>query len=135
MTIWPPREPRNSRTSRLRCAGNRSHTINQGDFRYRNQIGEEDDELFLANSLLEDLEVKIPDRHCGGNRNGFPIEVVLEHRSLTTRRPGATPVGSLAQPAFVDEDDRTPFFFGFFLMVGHVLRFQYSMASSLRSRA
>jgi hypothetical protein len=60
------------------------------------------------------LEVKVPQGHTGGYRDGFPIEVVLEHGSLTTRRPSATPMGPLAQSAFVDEDDRAPFFFGFF---------------------
>ena len=41
----------------------------------------------------------------------------------------------LTQSAFVDEDDRTFFFAGFFLMAGQVLRCQPRMASSLRSRA
>lgn len=99
------------------------------------QLSEEDDGLLLANSLLEDLEVKVPQGHPGGHRNGFPMEVVLEHGSLTTRCPGATPMGPLAQSALVDEDDGTPFFFGFFLMAGQVLRFQSSMVSGFRSRA
>jgi hypothetical protein len=41
-------------------------------------------------------------------------------------------MGPLTQPAFVEENERAPFFGGFFLMPGHVLRFQWSMASSLR---
>src|SRR5438270_2383565 len=98
-------------------------------------MGQKDDDLFLPDRLREDLEVKVPECHSGGNGNGFPVEVVLEHGSLAAWRPGATPVGPLAQPAFVDEDDRAPFFLGFFLMSGHVFRFQWSMVSSLRSRA
>ena len=113
MAIWPSRESRNSRTSRLRCAGNLSQTIN-----------EKEDGLFLADSLLEDLEVEVPECYSGSHGNAFPIEVILDHRRLTPRRPGTTAMRPLAQPAFVDEDDRAPFFFGFFLISGQVLRFQ-----------
>jgi hypothetical protein len=44
-------------------------------------------------------------------------------------------MGTLAQSTFVDEDDRAALFCGFFLMLGQVLRFHWSMASSLRSSA
>jgi hypothetical protein len=99
------------------------------------KVSEEHNGLFLADRFFEDLEIKVPDSHAGCHRYGLPVEVVLEDGSLTTRRPGATPMGTLAQPAFVDEDDRAPFFGGFFLMPGQALRFHWSMASSLRSTA
>ena len=41
----------------------------------------------------------------------------------------------LTQSAFVDEDERTAFVLGFFLMRVQVLRFQVRICSSLRSRA
>ncbi len=40
--------------------------------------------------------------------------MVLQHRGLAARRPGPTAVRTLTQTAFVDEDDRAAFFFGFF---------------------
>ena len=98
-------------------------------------MGEEENRLFLADRFFENLEIEVPHGHPGGHRYGLPVEVVLQDGSLTTRRPGATPVGTLTQPAFVDEDDGAPFGSGFFLMPGQVLRFQWSMASSLRSNA
>src|SRR5579859_357650 len=98
-------------------------------------MGQEQDRLFLTDGFVEDPEVEVPDGHPGGNGNGLPVEVVLEDRGLPPRSPGATPVGSLAQPAFVDEDDGSPFFLGFFLIAGQVLRFHSPMASSLRSSA
>ena len=91
--------------------------------------------FFLTYSFVEDLEVEVPDGHPGGDGNGLPVEVVLEDRGLPSRRPCATPVGPLAQPAFVDEDDGAPFFLGFFLIPGQVLRFHWPIASSLRSSA
>src|ERR1700722_16023527 len=97
-------------------------------------MSEEDDRLFLADGFVEDLEVEVPDCHPGGNGNGLPVEVVLEDQGLPPRSPGATPVWPLAEPAFVDKDDRTPFFLSFFLIPGQVLRFHSPMAFSLRSR-
>ena len=88
------------------------------------EIAEKEDGLLLADSFLEDLEVEVPECHSGSHGNAFPIEVILDHRRLTPRRPGTTAMRPLAQPAFVDEDDRAPFFFGFFLIWGQVLRFQ-----------
>ena len=99
------------------------------------QVSKKENRLLLADRLFEDLEIEVPDGHPGGNRYRLPIEVVLEHRSLAPGCPGATTMGTLTQPTFVDEDDRAPFFCGFFLMPGQVLRFQWWMASSLRSSA
>jgi len=36
---------------------------------------------------------------------GFPIEVILQHGSVASRCPGSATMWSLAQSAFVDEDD------------------------------
>jgi hypothetical protein len=99
------------------------------------EVGEEQNNLFFGHSFLEKLEIEVPQGHARGYGNGLPIEVILQNRSLSPRRPGAAAVWPLAQPAFVDENDRTAFFFGFFLMAGHVFRFHSPMASSLRSSA
>lgn len=63
------------------------------------------------------------------------MEVVLEHGRLTAGSPGAATMGPLAQPAFVDEDDRTPFLLGFFLMAGQRFLFHSSIVASSRSSA
>ena len=88
------------------------------------QMGQKEDGFFFTNSFVEDLEVEIPDCHSRSDGNGFPVEMVLQHRGLTPWGPSATTVGALAQPAFVDEDDRAPLFLGFFLRSGQVFRFQ-----------
>jgi len=77
-------------------------------------VSEEENRLFFADGFFENLELKVPDGHPGRNRYGLPVEVVLEHWSLTTRCPGTTAMGALTQPAFVDEDERAPFFCCFF---------------------
>jgi hypothetical protein len=41
----------------------------------------------------------------------------------------------LAYPAFIDEDDRAPFFLGFFFISGQRTRRQRRISSSFRSRA
>jgi hypothetical protein len=99
------------------------------------EVGQEDNRLLLADRFLENLKIEVPQGHPGSHRDGLPIEVVLQYGSLPTRRPGTAPMGTLAQPAFVDEDDGAPFFCGFFLIPGQVLRFQWPIASSLRSSA
>src|ERR1035437_6936982 len=58
----------------------------------------------------------------------MPVEVILQHRRVSARGPGAHPMGPLAQPAFVDEDDGAPRAERFFLSCGQRTRFQYRMA-------
>ena len=82
-----------------------------------------------------EAEVKVPRRQPGGHRKRLPVEVVLQHRSLAARRPGAHPVRALAQSTFVDENDDAPFPAGFFLMAGHTFFFQCWISAWLRSRA
>ncbi len=80
-------------------------------------------------------KVKIPPRQPGDGRELFPVEVELQDRGLAFGTPRPYPVRLLAQAAFVDEDERTPFCLGFFLMRGHSTRFQRTISTSLRSRA
>ena len=99
------------------------------------QVFQKFDDLFRLDGFFEDLKVKVPDGNSGDDRQGFPVEVELENRCLPARRPGAPPMRPLAQPAFVDEDDRAALFRSFFLISSQRLRFHSSIKLSLRSRA
>jgi len=94
------------------------------------------DQLRTFDSSWEQLEVKRPERDPRDCRHSLPaVEGESQHRRLPARRPSPYLVRSLAYPAFVDEDDRTTLFFGFFLMAGHWTFFHSRIAASLRSRA
>jgi hypothetical protein len=71
----------------------------------------------------------------GSDRQTLPIKVVLQNGCLFTGCPGATTMRSLAQSAFVDEDQDTPLPERFFFSAGHTFFFQCRICSSLRSRA
>ena len=73
------------------------------------QVAEEVHHLRRANRGRIKPEVEVPPGDSGTGREHLPVEVVLQHRSLPARRPGTYPVRSLAQSAFVDEDDGAPF--------------------------
>ena len=77
-------------------------------------MGEEFDDLLRADGLLEDLELEIPECQPGDDGQRLPVEMELEHGRLAAGRPGAAAVRPLAQPAFVEEDDRAALFLGFF---------------------
>src|SRR5207244_8935425 len=68
-------------------------------------------------------------------RQRLPIEVVLQHRRLSPRRPSTAAVRPLAQPALVDANDGAAFFLGFFLISGQRSFFQRRIASSSPSQA
>ena len=38
----------------------------------------------------------------------FQFEMILQHWGLSARGPSAQPMGSLTQPAFIDEEDGAP---------------------------
>ena len=99
------------------------------------QVFEKLNDLLRSDSLLEDLEVEVPDGESGDDGEGLPVEVELKDRRLPARCPRATPEGTLAQADFVYEDKRTAFFLSFFLISGQRLRFHSSIAVSFRSRA
>src|ERR1700758_2816460 len=99
------------------------------------QVREKLDDLRTADGPGKQPEIKIPKGDSGHHRKRLPSEVVLQYRRVPTRGPGATAMGSLAQSAFIDEDDGTPFFSGFFLISGQRCRFHFRTFSSSRSRA
>jgi len=99
------------------------------------QVTEELHYLRSPDGPPEKLEVEPPPRHSCDRREVVPVKVVLQDRSLSSWSPGAADVGSLTQPALVDEDDGPTFFASFFLMAGQRYLFQCRMASSSRSKA
>jgi len=99
------------------------------------QMLKKQDHLLAPDRLFEDLEIEVPQGDTGDDRKGLPVEVMLQDGSLSAGCPSAAAMGTPAQPAFVDEDDRTPLFAGCFLMAGQRFFFQSSMAASFRSTA
>ena len=99
------------------------------------QVFKKRHDLWRADRSGIEPEVEIPQRNAGDDRKGFPVEVILQHRGVTPPRPRATAVWPLTQSAFVEENDRSLLFLGFFLMSGQVIFFQWRMAFSLRSSA
>src|SRR2546428_1858256 len=76
---------------------------------------EERDDLAAANGSRKQPKVEVPPGHARYGRQHLPVKVVLQHRRLPARCPGAAAMRALAQSAFVDEDDRPAFVFGLFL--------------------
>lgn len=99
------------------------------------EVFQEIDYLLGLDRTGVEAKVKVPPRQPGDGRELLPVEVELQDRGLPFRTPCAHPMRLLAQTALVDEEEGTPFFFGFFLMRGHSTRFQRAISSSLRSRA
>ena len=96
------------------------------------QVFEKLDDLRTFDRARMELEVEVPDRDATEDREFLPVEVKLQNRRLSARCPGAYPVGFLAEAAFVDKDDDSPFFQGFFLRFGPTERIQWVMAFSSR---
>src|SRR5579872_95648 len=96
------------------------------------QVLKELDDLRTFDRAGMELEVEVPDRDAADDREFLPVEVKLQNRGLSARSPGAHPVGFLAEAAFVNEDNDSPFFQGFFLRFGQTERFQLAMAFSSR---
>lgn len=99
------------------------------------QMREEQDDLRAADRAGKQSEIEVPPRYPRDRRQSLPVKVILQHRCLSPWRPGPAAVGPLAQSAFVDEDDGSPLFLGFFLISGQRSRFQRRIFSSSRSRA
>jgi len=91
--------------------------------------------LVGANGAGKQTKVEVPPGNAGHGGECLPVEGVLQNRRLAFGCPGPHPMRSLAQPAFVDEDDRPSLCLRFFLMAGQMCFFQARTACSLRSRA
>src|SRR3984893_3464524 len=79
------------------------------------QMLEELDHLRTFDGAGKESKVKVPPRAPRHRRQGFPVEVILQHWSLSPRRPGAAAMGPLAEPALVDENYDPALLFGLFL--------------------
>src|SRR5271170_219536 len=99
------------------------------------QMTQEIQHLSGADGASIQAEIEIPPGDAGGGREHLPVEVILQHRRVSARRPGPHPVGPLAQPALVDEEDGAALAERFFLSWGQRTFFHCWMALSSRSRA
>jgi len=82
-----------------------------------------------------DLEIKAPQGQAADDRKTFPIEGLLQHRSLPAWRPSACTRWARAQSAFVDKDNGSALLPGLFFKAGQSTRCQRRMAFSSRSTA
>ena len=80
-------------------------------------------------------KVEAPPGDSGDGRQTLPVEVILQHRCLSSGRPRAIPIRPLAQPAFVHEHYGSTLVSGFFLISGQRFFFHCRIASSSRSKA
>src|SRR5688572_25420030 len=91
--------------------------------------------LGASNTARMKLKVEVPPSDASYGRKFLPIKRILQHRSLSFRRPCPTTVRPLAKPTLVNEHYRAPLALGFFLTSGQRRFFQRLMAGSSRSRA
>jgi len=82
------------------------------------EMSEKLNDLRAADGSRKQPEVEVPPGHPRNGRQGLPVKVILQHRRLPARGPGTAAVGTLAQSAFVDEDDGAAFVFGLFFNAG-----------------
>lgn len=99
------------------------------------QLFQEIDQFGAPDGAGVELEIKSPKGQPGHRRKLLPVEVVLQDRRLTARRPGAAAMRPLAQSAFVEKDDGTPLPPRFFFSAGQVVRFHALIRASSRSLA
>src|SRR5437899_7635471 len=93
------------------------------------------DDLGSADRSGKQPEIKIPKRDSSHDRKSLPVEVILQHRCLSPARPGARAVRTLAQSAFVGEDDGAALFLRFFLISSQRFCFHCPIFASSRSSA
>lgn len=99
------------------------------------KMGEKLNDLGASNTARMKLKVKLPPGNSGYRRKLLPVKTILQHRSLSFRRPRPTTVRPLAEPTLVNEHYRAPLALGFFLSSGQRRFFHCFMAGSSRSRA
>jgi len=79
------------------------------------QVPEKLNHLWAFDTALMNLKVKPPQRQAANDGEAFPVEGLVQHRSLPARRPGADSRRAGAQSAFIYEDDGPFLSAGFFL--------------------
>src|SRR6266404_2327358 len=90
------------------------------------------DDLRRLDAAGKKPKVKIPDGNARDGRKTFPVERILQYRSLPARGPGANPVRPLAQAALVHAHYGSPLLERFFFISGQRTRFHRRIAGSLR---
>jgi hypothetical protein len=93
------------------------------------------DDLEALDAAGMNLEIEPPERQAADDRKAFPVEGLVQHRSLPARRPSACPRGAGAQPALVDKDDGSPLLPRLFFNPGQSVRCQRRIFFSSRSTA
>ena len=93
------------------------------------------DDLEALDTAGLNLEIEPPEGQAPDDRKAFPVEGLMQHRSLPSWSPSAGPRGTCAQPALVNKDDGSPLLPGLFFNAGHSVRCQRRMAFSSRSTA
>src|ERR1700730_10698213 len=93
------------------------------------------DHLGTANGSRNEPEGETPPGYPCHRREQPPVELILQHWSLSALRPSEAAGGLLAAPALLHEDDGLVRPAGFFLSWGQRYFFQRWMASSSRSSA
>ena len=99
------------------------------------EVFEKLDHLEAFDAASMDLKIKPPEGQTADDRKAFPVEGLVQHRGLPTRRPSARSRWASAQSAFVDKDDDSPLLAGLFFNAGQLTRFQRRIAFSSRSTA
>src|SRR5260370_36399958 len=80
------------------------------------------DDLRRLDAAGKKPKVKIPDGNASDGRKTFPVERILQYRSLPARSPGANPVRPLAQAALVHAHYGSPLLERFFLFPANAPR-------------
>src|SRR5258707_13051472 len=65
------------------------------------QMSEELDHWRTLDGAGKEPKVKVPPRHPRHCRQSLPVEVVLQHRGVSPRRPGAAAMRPCVEPALV----------------------------------
>ncbi len=96
------------------------------------QVLQKLDNLGTLDRTRKEFKIEVPQGDAPDDRKLFPVEIKLQNRGFSAGSPGAHPVGFLAEAAFVNEDEDSPFFQGFFLRFGQTERFHLARAFSSR---
>src|SRR5579863_9267720 len=107
----------------------------QGSRQLAQETAEKVDQLWSADRSWVQAEVEVPPGYPRDRRERLPVEVELEDGRMAAGSPGPAAMGSLAESAFIDEDDGLAPSGSVFFTLGHCTRFHCSMLSSLRSTA
>jgi len=93
------------------------------------------DDLETFDATGMNLEIEPPESNAADDGKAFPVEGLVQHRGLPTRRPSACPRWPGTQPAFVNKDNGSPLPPGLFFNAGQSVRCQRRIAFSSRSTA